>query len=309
MARPPTRNGQPPPAPFIVEPIGGAHTYTLVLLHGLSSNGEAFGRELCEAGFSSSGRTLPQLLPTARFVFPTAPRRRSSAFGRSMLTQWFDIARLPDPAYRRELQLPGLQDTAQTLIKLLRQEQERVAPSNMILGGISQGCAASVSVLLSQHPVVQGLGGFVGMCGYLPFQGDLDAALTAAEEANQPVPDEEDFFGHNDGDSNIAETDPMACAAAFEQDLLDLPQDRITEVSSNEAGTVATARAVPVFFGHGREDDKKPVALAEAMAATMRKANYAVDLKIYEELGHWYKVPDEIDDIIAFIRMAVGWTV
>ena len=57
----------------------------IILLHGLSSNGEKFGRELLETGKTSAGKTLVDLLPSARFIFPTAKWRRSSAFGRKKL--------------------------------------------------------------------------------------------------------------------------------------------------------------------------------------------------------------------------------
>ncbi|KAJ6784643.1 hypothetical protein PWT90_04499 [Aphanocladium album] len=81
---------QPASQLFVVEPTA-AHTHTIILLHGLGSTGEKFGSELLDTGISSSGHKLTELLPYVRFVFPTSKRRRSKAFGRSMLTQWFDI--------------------------------------------------------------------------------------------------------------------------------------------------------------------------------------------------------------------------
>lgn len=81
-AQEPTSPGEPV---YLVEPRA-AHTHTLILLHGLGSNGEKFGKELLETGVTSSGLTLPQLLPGARFAFPTAKWRRSSAFSRAVIT-------------------------------------------------------------------------------------------------------------------------------------------------------------------------------------------------------------------------------
>jgi len=54
-------NGRPPP--FFIEPSSGVHTHSLILLHGLGSNGEIFGRELLETGICSNGMTLPEVLP------------------------------------------------------------------------------------------------------------------------------------------------------------------------------------------------------------------------------------------------------
>lgn len=38
----------------------------------------------------------------------------------------------------------------------------------------------------------------------------------------------------------------------------------------------------------------------------MRAAGYCVDWKRYENQGHWYKIPDQIDDIVNFISR-IGW--
>jgi predicted esterase len=68
-----------------------------------------------------------------------------------------------------------------------------------------------------------------------------------------------------------------------------------------------TALSTPIFMGHGDADEKKPYVLGEAVARTMRAAGYSVDWKLYQGLGHWYKIPDEIDDIVNFIREKVRW--
>ncbi len=263
--------------------------HSLILLHGLGSNGENFGKELLESGVTSDGSTLTQLLPGARFIFPTSRRRRSTAFSRSMLTQWFDIARLPDPSYRKELQLQGLAESALDILELLRQEQEtrRIPPSNIVLGGLSQGCAMSLSVLLSLDYCI---GGFVGISGYLPFQDDFDEAVEAA------VVDEDDPFSRS---VNRGYEDPAVQATIFAKDLLGLPL-------LEKPGRESTAHSTPIFLGHGSADEKVPCSLGEAMATTLEKADYKVELKVYHGLGHWYKIPDEIDDIVEFLRLVVG---
>ncbi|KAI8632954.1 phospholipase/carboxylesterase [Xylariaceae sp. FL1651] len=227
-------------------------SHTIILLHGLSSNGEKFGKELFETGKTSTGKTFPDLLPGARFIFPTAKRRRSSAFGRKKLTQWFDIARLQDPSYRQQTQLQGLAESAAEIRELLRQEIEvaGIPPTSIILGGLSQGCAMSLSILLSLEYQI---GGYFGMCG-------------------------------------------------FERDLLciDTPQ-------GSTAYQNGTASLTPIFLGHGDADEKKPYALGEAAARTTCAAGFSVEWKLYPGLGHWYRIPEVIDDIVEFIRNRVGW--
>lgn len=274
---------------FVVEP-SGPHTHTLVLLHGLGSNGEKFGSELLETAVPSTGRKLTALFPGARFVFPTSKRRRSSAFGRSLLTQWFDIARLEDPSYRKERQLQGLAESAQELMEILTHELKTVSRENLILGGLSQGCAMSLAVLLS---LPYSIGGYVGLCGYLTYQSDLEGAV-ADEDSDEDNP----FYD----DDQMEPQDCSVRAQVFERDLLSLePLETPTKDS--------TAYRTPVFLGHGSEDEKVPVALGKAAATVVENAGYHMTWKCYQGLGHWYKIPDEIDDIVDFIVSKVGWEV
>ncbi|KAI6093906.1 acyl-protein thioesterase [Hypoxylon rubiginosum] len=275
---------------FVVEPTS-THSYSIILLHGLSSKGESFGTELLETGVTSTGKKLPQLLPGARWIFPTAKRRRSTTFGRAMLTQWFDVVRLPDPEYRRETQLQGLSESVLEIRELIHQEMSKVPPEHIIIGGLSQGCAMSLSVLLSlEHR----LGGFIGMSGYLPFKSDIEYAVETTEM------DGDDPFATGDGDSNDEPADPEVKAMVFERDLLCLdPLPHPTRET--------TASRTPVFLGHGNMDEKKPVKQGEAAARAMRAAGYKVQWKSYADLGHWYKIPDEIDDIVNFIQCEIGW--
>ncbi|XXG94757.1 hypothetical protein Hte_001015 [Hypoxylon texense] len=205
-----------------------------------------------------------------------------------MLTQWFDEVRLSDPEYRRETQLQGLSESVLEIRELIHSEMSKVPPENIIIGGLSQGCAMSLSVLLSlEHR----LGGFVGMSGYLPFRSDIEDAVKETTEA-----DEDDPFATGDDKP----TDPEVRAMLFERDLLCLdPLPHPTRET--------TASVTPIFLGHGNLDEKKPVEQGEAAARAMRAAGYKVRWKPYADLGHWYKIPDEIDDIVDFIQLEVKW--
>ncbi|KPM35902.1 hypothetical protein AK830_g10679 [Neonectria ditissima] len=272
---------------YVVEPQE-THTHTLILLHGLGSNGEKFGTELLDTGLTSSGRKLTKLLPGARFVFPTSKRRRSSAFGRSMLTQWFDIARLADPSYRKERQLDGLAESAAEILEIIAIELQKVPAQNLIIGGLSQGCAMSLAILLSlEHSI----GGYIGISGYLTYQSDLESAVNDEDDSDNPFADP----------NSIVEASAVK-AQRVERDLLGLA---LLDHRSQEK----TAFQTPVFLGHGQADDKVPYALGEWAAQLMRDAGYQVDWKCYENQGHWYKIPDEIDDICNFIAFKVGWEV
>ena len=275
---------------YVVEPRQ-SHTHTIILLQGLGSNGEKFGAELLDTGRTSSGRTLAELFPGVRFVFPTSKRRRSTAFGRSMLTQWFDITRLADPSYRKDRQLDGLCESAREIRAILAAELETVPPQNLILGGLSQGCAMSLAVLLSLEYAI---GGYIGMSGYLTYQSDLESAVREDDESDSPF---EDPFADPDKRECLAS---VVKAQRLERDLLGLSL-------LEDPSQAQTAAKTPVFLGHGGADEKVPCALGEGAAQLMRDAGYQVVWKCYEDQGHWYKIPDEMDDICRFIVSMVGW--
>ncbi|KAF2181622.1 hypothetical protein K469DRAFT_537125, partial [Zopfia rhizophila CBS 207.26] len=160
--------------PVVIQPTS-THTYTFVLLHGLGSNGDKFGREFLETGVSSEGKTLTTFFLGAKFIFPTAKWRRSSAFGRARLTQWFNIYSLKDPSQRQELQLEGFSESAVYIRSIISQEMETLPPGKIILGGLSQGCAMSLLVLLSlEFPLYA----YISMSGWLPSRGDIDAIIS-----------------------------------------------------------------------------------------------------------------------------------
>src|SRR5690348_2426281 len=115
------------PDPFVVE-ARSEHTHTAILLHGLGSRGETFGVEFLKSGISSAGTGLSHSLPGTKFVFPTASRRRSAAFRRALIPQWFNLASLEDPMGRAHLQVDGLGESAQYLRSILRREMEIVPP-------------------------------------------------------------------------------------------------------------------------------------------------------------------------------------
>ncbi|EGX90053.1 acyl-protein thioesterase 1,2, putative [Cordyceps militaris CM01] len=266
------------------------HTHTVILLHGLGSTGERFGREFLETAISSSGRTLPALLPHARFVFPTSRRRRSTAFGRSLLTQWFNLTRTEDPSYLADRQLQGLAESASEILAVIGDELGRVPARNLLLGGLSQGCAMALAVLLClDHPI----GGFIGMSGFFTFEAGIKMVLVEEDL------DELDPFS-DAGENRTAREMPVR-AQEYERELLSL--DPLDNLSSER-----TAHRTPVLLGHGAEDEKVPVHLGEAAAGVMRAAGYDVEWKIYKNQGHWYKIPDQIDDIVSFISR-LGWKV
>jgi predicted esterase len=118
-----------------------------------------------------------------KFVFPTASKRRSTVLKKIPINQWFDNYSLDDPNQRVDLQVDGLMETAQFLRELIDSESRilddgtgETGYRRVILGGLSQGCAAGIFTLLgggfgesgNERP-----GAFFGMSGWLPFERQL----------------------------------------------------------------------------------------------------------------------------------------
>ena len=165
------------PTPLVILPLIKEHTHTIILLHGRGSNAERFGHELLASA------NLQARLPTVKFVFPTARKRRSTVLKRIPIHQWYDNYSLEDPGQRTDLQVEGLCETAEFIRGLITEEARILGEetySKIILWGLSQGCAAGIFTLLggwadtsATHP----LGAFIGMSGWLPFEQQLCGIL------------------------------------------------------------------------------------------------------------------------------------
>lgn len=176
---------------LVIEPLSKTHKQTFILLHGRGSSASIFGPEFVQTSFQSAPNpltgppttsTLATTFPHAKFIFPTAPRRRATIYKRSIINQWFDSWHMDsdNPHAQEWLMIEGLQETVAYVHDLLRKEIALVGKDarRVILGGISQGCAASlVALLLWDGPP---LGGVLGMCGWLPFRKRLGRRTVGA---------------------------------------------------------------------------------------------------------------------------------
>ncbi|PHH53867.1 Acyl-protein thioesterase 1 [Ceratocystis fimbriata CBS 114723] len=283
--------------PFIVE-APGHHTHSFILLHGLGSNGEKFGKELLETGIDSNGQSLASRFPGAKFIFPTSRRRRSTAFRRAMLTQWFDVASLDDPSDRNHKQIPGLRESFQEIKELIELEcsSGNIPQRNIILGGLSQGCAMDLICLLAlDFPI----GGFIGMSGWLPFQQEIEKLARGTERGENGISDNQ----------STVETIPTGTHADTQEELrspeVHVPgyvRGLLSLDSQESPGGQVLSLSTPIFLGHGEIDEKIKISLGEDASQTMSLVGYSVDWRRYKDQGHWYKIPDEIDDIAEFIH-------
>ena len=266
------------PEPFMVLPTK-THTHTVVLLHGLSTNGVSFGTDFMENALNAEGSTLPQAFPHVRFVFPSGPPRRCTAFGGKLMHVWFDITTIADRTIDEDKQIEGLAESTTYMCRLIREEIAVLqlvgrGREDLVLGGFSQGCATSIWVLLNMGLKI---GGYVGMSGWLPFRRQIDSVIKA--DRNQRA----------------------RRLAALEYMRNTVPVHYLNHCSISER---LTGLATHVFLGHGSKDVKVRTAWGEDMRDTLRSLDVDVVWKEYEALEHWYKVPDEVEDISGFLRSA-----
>lgn len=295
------------PEPLVYEPISGTHKHTVILLHGRGGSADAFGPAILNTAFPLAntstriqvcppGRrteppsrggmpsepakhnrptTLAQALPHARFVFPTAPKQRATVYKRSIIRQWFDDWHLGftadevDSRYDLGLQTDGLGHTVAYLHGLIAEEAALVGGAHkVILGGISQGCAASlVASLLWEGK--EGLGGVVGMCGWLPYisqiKGQVELGVEDSGRSSGVDKDSEEEAGFDPFDrsaslgcdatspGNIDTGGRVAAALDWLRDELDMPKRQ------SAASRVLRSR-IPAMLCHGRNDGNVEVA-------------------------------------------------
>ncbi|KAK2604075.1 hypothetical protein N8I77_007034 [Diaporthe amygdali] len=208
------------PASHVVEPRKGhAHTHTIIFLHGRDSTSAEFASELFESEASAldspedSNRTLPDLLPTIRWVFPTAPVLRSARFDTDM-SQWFDMWSTENPDERPEVQLPGLKGSVSALVEVVREEERDVARDRIFVGGISQGFVVAVAAFFAGE-AMSGLAGLIGLSSWMPLSGELgdedgreQLRKAFGETSSGPFPGPRSpvpvFLGHSSDDTVVS---------------------------------------------------------------------------------------------------------
>ncbi|KAK6844186.1 Acyl-protein thioesterase [Apiospora arundinis] len=302
------------PEPLVVPPFLPPHQQTFIILHGRGSSGDAFGPPLLDTPLTpkrssspssklaaelTSTQSLVTAFPHALFVFPSAPRRRAALYKRTLTYQWFDNWDLAPPAIEREeLQNPVLRETTLFLHQLLRTEIELVpgGAKHVVLGGLSQGCAASLVALLLWEG--DPLGAFVGMSGWLPYAYRMNGLIQTENEKDEGVfdPFQRD---EGEGDKSCDEVQsperPIDEAVAWLREQIELGIDG--PIGQNEIASEMT----PVFLGHGVMDDKVNVDLGKMARDTLSKLELRVTWKEYKNLGHWYS-NDMLRDLTNYLN-------
>jgi predicted esterase len=261
------------PKPRVIHPQA-AHTHTIIFLHGRGSAGHEFADDLFESRVDSVSEpsteiTLPERFPNCKWVFPTARSRFSTTFEEESLA-WFDIVSLTDPSRREELQVEGLSESVLAIVTLIKEESAFVKPSNIILGGISQGYATAAHVLMALNAQIAG---FVGISGWMPFARQI-------KEAGRDKPGPQM---------------PRA-ATDFVRTNLGLGDMSLVEIAA-QGGWERT----PLFLGHELYDEVVSCDLGKEAKDTLALGGANDVWHTYNSGIHWLKEPEEVEDMVKFI--------
>ncbi|TGO29539.1 hypothetical protein BPAE_0014g00910 [Botrytis paeoniae] len=274
MPSPPTVPTEIRPTPFIVE-SPELNKNTLVLLHGTSSWGVPFAQELMALVHFDA------LLPYTKLTFPSGILRKTTVFGGNLANAWFDIADFSDRTIGEEQQKEGLRESVKYLGKLIKDVVDNESHDEgrkVFVGGLSQGCAMSVILLLSGEldrlEVLQKIGGFVGFSGWLPFAKQIAEVAAAGKDWRQR----------------------RILVQSWLRSELDLPSLQL-----RDGIKVSTEGDLGILLTHGTNDTKVKLEWGEDMRKVLESVGYSVEWKLYEGLGHVI-IPEELTYMASFIR-------
>ncbi|KAF2255055.1 alpha/beta-hydrolase [Trematosphaeria pertusa] len=103
-------------------------------------------------------------------------------------------------------------------------------------------------------------------------------------------------------DEDEGNNDAFLQAVGLARDVLSMEETNPTSMARNH-----TCLGTPIFLGHGEKDEKINYKFGEGAAKTLASLGLDIAWKCYPELGHWYGVPDEIDDILGFLQTRWPW--
>ena len=284
------------PEPLIIRPRLN-HKQTFIILHGRGSHADVFGPSLLSTTLPN-GETLQSSFPHAKFVFPNASKRRAVSFNRSVINQWFDNyspLSVGEQSKKNELQFAGLRETSKLLHTLLEQEIALVGTSNVVLGGLSQGCAAALIALLTWKG--EGLGGAFGMCGWLPLRKVMEDVVRLASPNDDIEGQFDDVFERETGYGDMVSNAATESIIALHEEI----QMELADSLTPSMGFQNT----PLFISHGQEDEKVPIGLGREAVGCLEILGMDVRWSDYEGLGHWYS-SKMLGDLVSFLQEKCG---
>ncbi|KAM7191696.1 putative carboxylesterase, partial [Rhypophila sp. PSN 637] len=240
---------------------------------------------------TSTGLALPDLLPTIRWVFPTAQLNFTSRFDTEMM-QWFEMRSVKNPSEENEFQIPGLVRSMQYILSIIEYEAAILkrgggGREKIFLAGMSSGFATAIESYFADGK--GGFAGLIGLCSWLPFVEQVEGYLDSIPIVN---------------DRRGMDGVPVMVARKLSQIY------RFGESGFGLGGEAYTPTSI--FLAHCADDKNAPKENGErmknALTGIVDRCGGRVEWHLYEHGGHELNEPQGVDDLVKFIRanMAKG---
>jgi lysophospholipase-2 len=285
------------------------HTHTIILLHGRDSNSSKFSKEFCKAR-DSNGRTLPEIFPSMKWVFPSSKMRNCERELGLQRSQWFDMWDERSPSERQELQIGGLSGSVTFILEIVKTEVRRLGAGGaekVVLGGFEQGCATAIWALLCGEV---GLGGFVGIRGWMPLVERvllLEATRTSTAAArssssgstNNILQETRRFAPPFSSSSDSGSNDYLLREICT---FLPLPS---SSSASSIRHVTSTILETPVFLTHSTDSRIVDIEHGRKLHEALAGLGMSTEAYAYQEYDHWITEPADVDDLVAFLSESV----
>jgi predicted esterase len=295
------------PPPFVHVPSPShTHSSTLIFLHGTSQTGPELASIFLSFPIPSSPipttsptptKSLRELLPNTKFVFPTGAPKKTTVFGGSESNSWFDIHTFADRTVGEDDQIPGLSESIVYLRKVVEEEVDILvkggvergeARKRIVVAGFSSGAALTALGMLSGEWEVGGvIGGYVVMSGWLPFRIKIERLLDA-EKAGERMSSAKslirDILGFDELEKQ-KEGAPVGLEKERQGSELEGPKEGRTKI----------------LLTHGEMDVKMRYEWGVQMRDTLEQIGFDVQFKSYPELDHWV-CGEEMVDVVEFLE-------
>ncbi|PKS10953.1 hypothetical protein jhhlp_002712 [Lomentospora prolificans] len=265
-----------PGALLVIPPASQLHTHTVVFLHGRGDSARKFAEGLHYFA-DSRNRSLFEIFPTFRWVFPQAPLSVPASRPKDRINQWFDVWNVRDYSEKEELQAPGLSESVVYIRRLLEQEAAALGGrwDRVVLAGISQGGATSMHTLLNLKASSMQTGTSDG-AGPDPGRKRPSLGAVIGVSCRLPLPR-----------STLAETRRAL---------------GIWEGGETDDDEIEVLKNTPILLEHCADDPLVLVDSGRALRDSLVEYGGQVTWKEYPDGGHWLNWPAGAEDVVEFLQ-------
>lgn len=120
--------------------------------------------------------------------------------------------------------------------------------------------------------------------------------------------EDEDGFAGSDLEDVFIREDPApgGTESKLERAISWLREELQVDESQSASGAASGVKDIPVFMGHGREDEKVPNEINKLATEFLSSIGVEVERKEYQGLGHWYS-ESMLRDVIEFLKRLERW--